>query len=179
MRLFHSAALLALSCTTVVAADPVAVPFGKLKSTVPADWKAQKPSNRLRSHQFQLPSSEAGKADAEIYVMPESVPNPAKVFPRWKTQIVPPEGKELDDVAKERKLEAAGATVFLLDATGTWKYRDRPFDPKSKEELRPEYRVVWAVVQHGDEATHVRLSGPQSVVDKHYPAFEAWLKGIQ
>lgn len=174
-----SATLAALVCASAVAADPVVVPFGKLKAAAPADWRNEKPSNRLRSHQFKLPSGDPSLADAEVYVMPESPPDPAKVFPRWKATVVPPDGKTADDVAKESKFEAGGATVHLLDATGTWKYRERPFDPKSKEELRPEYRVVWAVVQHGDEASHVRLSGPQAVVAKHYPAFERWLRSMK
>ena len=179
MRVLSALTLAALACGIALAADPVAVPFGKLKATVPADWKAERPSNRLRSHQFRLPSGDPALADAEVYVMPESPPDPAKVFPRWKATVVPPDGKTPDDATKESKFDAGGATVHLLDATGTWKYRERPFDPRSKEEQRPEYRVVWAVVQHGDEATHVRLSGPQAVVAKHYPAFEQWLKGMK
>ena len=81
--------------------------------------------------------------------------------------------------AKTSKLELKGATADLLDVTGTWRYKERPFDPKSKEELRENYRVVWAVIAEKDEASHVRLSGPKAVVDKHYPAFEAWLKALK
>ena len=177
MRLLRTAALVALTCGVAVAADPAVVPFGKLKATVPADWKAEKPNNRLRSHQFKLPSGDPSLADAEVNVMAESIPDPAKVFPKWKATFAEPEGKTVDDVAKTSKLDAGGATVHLLDVTGTWKYK--PFPMAKNEELRPEYRVVWAVVQHGDEATHVRLSGPQAVVARHYPAFEAWLKGMK
>ncbi len=118
-------------------------------------------------------------ADAELYVMPESNPDPAKSFPRWKASFVPPDGKTLDDMAKVSKFEVNGARVHLLDVSGTWRYRERPFDPKSKEELRPDYRAVWAIVVVGDEATHLRLSGPRAVVGKHYPAFEKWLKGMK
>ena len=165
----------------LLAADPapVVVKFGKLSAEVPKGWTSEKPNNRLRSHQFRLPSGTEGVADAELYVMPQSDPNPARVFPRWKASFVPPDGKTLDEVAKESKFEAGGATVHLLDVSGTWKYRERPFDPKSKEERRPEYRAVWAVVVVGDEAAHLRLSGPQAVVEKHYPAFEKWLKSMK
>jgi hypothetical protein len=169
----------ALAAVLLLAADPAPVMFGKLSAEVPKDWKAEKPANRLRSHQFELPSGEAGLADAELYVMPQSNPDPDKSFPRWKASFVPPDGKTLDDAAKVSKFEVHGATVHLLDVSGTWKYRERPFDPRSKEERRPEYRAVWAVVVTGDEATHLRLSGPQAVVEKHYPAFEKWLKSIK
>lgn len=165
--------------STGVAADPTptAVKFGKLSATVPTDWKSEKPANRLRSHQFKLPSGDKGLADAELYAMPRSDPNPDKSFPRWKASFVPPEGQTLDDVAKVSKFEVNGATVHLLDVSGTWKYK--PFPMAKKEELRPEYRAVWAVVVTGDGATHLRLSGPREVVEKHYPAFEKWLRGLK
>ena len=69
--------------------------------------------------------------------------------------------------------------MSLLDASGTWVYRERPRDPKSKPEVKPMYRVVWAVVTVGDETAHVRLSGSDKVVGKHYDEFVAWLKGIK
>ena len=63
--------------------------------------------------------------------------------------------------------------------SGTWKFRERPRDPKSKEEVKPEYRAVWAIVLQGEEATHVRFSGPEKVVAKHHPAFEKWIKSAK
>ena len=161
-------------------ADPVKpIPFGTLKSDAPADWKAEKPANRLRSHQFKIASGEEGLADAEVIVMPESSSKPDKEFPRWKTQFVLADGMKIEDIAKETKFDVSGATIHLLDISGTWKYKERPFDPKSKEETKPEYRVVWGIVIVKDEATHVRLSGPDKVVAKQFPAFEKWLKSIQ
>src|SRR5947209_10928759 len=103
----------ALCAALAVAADPapVVVKFGKLSAEVPKDWKGEKPNNRLRSHQFRLPSGMEGVADAELYVMPESNPDPDKSFPRWKASFAPPDGKTLDDVAKASKFEVNGATV--------------------------------------------------------------------
>jgi hypothetical protein len=159
--------------------SPKPVTLGSLQATPPAEWQAEKPANRLRSHQFRLPADEEGVADGEIYVMPESSPKVDSYFPRWKASFVPPEGQTLDEVAKESQFQVGKATVHLLDVSGTWKYRERPFDPRSKEELRPEYRVVWAIVVVGDEATHIRLSGPEHVVQKYYNGFEDWLKRMK
>lgn len=163
-----------------VTADAVKpIPFGTLKSDAPADWKAEKPANRLRSHQFKIASGEEGVADAEVIVMPESSSKTEKEFPRWKTQFVLADGAKIEDIAKETKFDVSGATVHLLDISGTWKYKERPFDPKSKEETKPEYRVVWGIVVVKDEATHVRLSGPDKVIAKQLPAFEKWLKSMK
>jgi hypothetical protein len=174
-------ALLLLLCPGVaLAADaPKAVKFGPLSAAPPAEWKSEKPANRLRSHQFKLASGDEALADAEVIVMPESKPKPDLVFPGWKSQFTPPDGKTIEEVAKESTLEVAGATLHILDVSGTWKYKERPFDPKSKLESKPEYRAIWVIVATKEEATHVRLSGPEKVVEKHKKAFDGWLKAMK
>ncbi|HEX4607513.1 MAG TPA: hypothetical protein VH092_04840 [Urbifossiella sp.] len=180
-------ALFLLTLGLTLAADPAAavqpkavtIKLNKLSAPAPAGWVNEKPKYTLRSYQFQLPAAEKDGHAGEFIVMPESDPKADKVFPRWKVQFLPPDGKTVDDISKVSKLDLKGTTVDLLDVTGTWKYRERPFDPKSKEELREDYRVVWAVVGEKDEASHIRLSGPKELVDKNYPAFEAWLKALK
>lgn len=154
------------------------VKVGDLKATTPADWKKEKPANLLRSYQFKLPG-EKDHPDAEVAVFPESHPSTEKNFPKWKAQFVPPEGKTVDDISKTGKWDVKGATVTFLDLTGTWKYKERPQDPASKEMLLDDYRVVWVIVAEKDEATHIRLSGPTVSVDKQYKAFEAWVKSLK
>src|SRR6187455_1414826 len=90
-----------LSLVLTIAVDGTAVEFGKLKATAPSSWKAEKPANRLRSHQFRLASPEKDFADAELIVLPQSNGNAEKVFPGWKSQFEPPDGKTIDDVAKK------------------------------------------------------------------------------
>ncbi len=63
--------------------------------------------------------------------------------------------------------------------TGTWKYKERPQDPKSKEMLLDDYRVIWVIVAEKDEATHIRLSGPKESVDKQVKAFEGFVKSLK
>ena len=148
------------------------VKLSKLAATTPADWKKEKPANLLRSYQFKLPGA-TDLPDAEIAVFNESNPDPDKNFPKWKAQFVPPEGKTVDDISKTGKWDVKGATVTVLDITGTWKYRERPNDPKSKEMLLEDYRVIWVIVAEKDEAHHIRLSGPIGSVERHAKAFES------
>jgi hypothetical protein len=154
------------------------VKVGSLKATTPADWKNEKTANRLRSFQFKLPG-EKDHPDAEVAVYPESNPSIEKNFPKWKAQFVLPEGKTVDDISKTGKWDVKGATVTYLDITGTWKYKERPQDPASKEMILDDYRVVWVIVADREEATHIRLSGPAASVDKQYKAFEEWIKSLK
>jgi hypothetical protein len=165
--------------TLVLAADPEAVPFGALKAMPPKEWVVQKPKYTLRSHQFQLKSEVEGLADAEVIVSPQSKPDPEKVFPGWRAQYVPPDGKTAADHGTVSKFEAGSATVHMLDVHGTWKYNERPFDKKSIEVMKEDHRTVWAIIVVKDEASHVRLSGPKKIVDAYYDGFEKWLKSMK
>ena len=170
-----------LFCLAFVADEkPVAVKLGVLTAEAPAGWKREKPANLLRSFQFKLPSGDESLADAELAVYPESSPKVEAKFDEWRSTFVPPDGKTLDEVSKTSKFELPrGTTAHVLDVSGTWNYRERPKDPRSKRETRPEYRAVWVILVQKDETVHIRLSGPQTVIAKHYPAFETWLKSAK
>jgi hypothetical protein len=155
----------------------VVVTVGKRSAATPASWASVKPSNRLRSHQFKLAAADATLPPGEVIVSPDSDPDPDKLFPRWKATFELPEGKTVDDISKASKIETNGVTVHLLDVSGAWKYKEFPM--AKKEERRPGWRVVWALVVADGTATQVRLSGPIPVVEQHYPAFEKWLKSLK
>jgi hypothetical protein len=165
-------------------AKTVVVKLAKLSATAPADWKVEKPANLLRKYQFKLPGAK-DHAAAELTIMGESKPGVEKNFPGWKATFVPPEGKAVDDIAKTAKFDLPGATVNVLDITGTWKYKDRPFDPKAKVMLLDNWRVIWAVVDEKDkkgeliESHHFRLSGPAPTVGAHAKEFEKWVRSFK
>ena len=158
---------------------PTVVKLGTLSATTPVTWKSEKPNNLLRSYQFKIPSGDPAFADAEVAVYKEASPKVDDKFAEWKASFVLPEGKGIDDISKVSKYEVSTATAHILDITGTWKYRERPRDPKSKEELKPEHRAVWVILRDKEETTHIRLSGPMSVVEKHIADFEKWLKSAK
>lgn len=186
MRSVSAVALFLAVVVTVGSHPPLAcaqdkgtvVKLTKLSGTTPADWKSEKPANLLRSYQFKI-AGEKDEAPAEVAIFPESHPNPEKTFPRWKAMFVPPDGKTVDDISKTTKWDVKGATVTVLDVTGTWKYKERPQDPKSKEMLLDNYRVIWVIIDEKDEATHIRFSGPAETVGKHMKAFEGFVKGLK
>lgn len=181
MRILAGLTLMfAVSLLTAADDKPVKVKISKFTAEAPKEWKSEKVANRLRSYQFKLPGENGGPGDAELVVMPESSPKPEKEFPRWKSTFVPPEGKTDADIGKTRKIESVkGAKIDVLDCYGTWKYKAAPFDPKSKEELKDDYRVIWVIVNDEDEATHLRLSGPRETVEKYYPGFEKFIKSLK
>jgi len=172
---------LLLSVALVSAAEPKGTPttISGMKGTAPAAWVKEKPSNLLRSYQFKLPALVKDLADAELAVYPESTPKYESKFKEWKDTFLLPEDKTADDISKVSKLEVNGNMVHVLDVNGTWKYRERPRDPSSKEMLKADYRVVWYVLMGKEETTHIRLSGPKKVVDSHIASVEKWIKELK
>ena len=161
-----------------VVADGPVVKVGGRSAAVPAGWVAEKPANRLRSHQFVLPAAEPDGKPGELVVYPDAAPNPDKLFPQWAATVTPDDdGTPPEENAKRSKAEKNGLTLHRLDAAGTWKYRD--FPQAKKEEQRPGWRVVWVIVVEADGATHLRLSGPTAVVEKQLPAFDKWLETLK
>jgi hypothetical protein len=183
-----SCLLLTAGCALVGLAraddKPVTVKLAKLSATAPADWKKERPSNLLRKYQFKLPGAKDHPA-AELSIMGESKPGVEKNFPQWKRTFVPPDGKTVDDIARTAKWDIPGATINVLDITGTWKYKERPFDPKSKEMILDNWRVIWVVVDEKDskgeivESHHFRLNGPAPTVNAHAKEFEKWVKSFK
>ncbi len=170
------AAGLALAAARGADDKPVVVKLSKLSAPAPADWKAEKPSNTLRTYQFKLPGAKDQPA-AELAVYNESLPGAAKNFPKWKNTFVAPEGKTTDDIAKTATWDVPGAKVEVLDIAGTWKYKERPQD--KKETLLDDWRVIWVIVEEKGETHHIRLSGPAATVGEHAKAFETWVRGLK
>lgn len=156
----------------------VVVELDGLKSRAPAEWKEEAPSNQMRLAQFSLPKVKDDKQDAEIVIFKGIGGSTKDNVERWKKMFIPPEGKNLDDVAKIKESKVAGAAVTYLDVQGTYKYKARPFDPNAKEELRPNFRML-GVVFEKDNPYHIRLVGPAKTVEHYQKGFDNWINSFK
>ena len=157
---------------------PAKVQLGKLESTAPKDWKAEKPANRLRLYQFRIPHVKDDKSDADVTILDLRGTVESNVS-RWKGEFIPPDGKTVDDIAKVEKIQVGKATATVVDISGTWVYKERPFDPKSKEEQRPNSRVISVAFDSGDGLYRIRFAGPAATVTAHHKEFMDWLKAFK
>src|SRR5262249_10088192 len=113
-----------------------------LQSKAPAEWKEETPTNKLRYKQFRLPAAKGDKEYAEAIIFRGSTGSADANIKRWKDMFIPPEGKKIDDVAKVTEMKIGGLDAYYLDVAGTYKFKERPFDPQSKEVRRPNTRMV-------------------------------------
>ena len=98
---------------------------------------------------------------------------------RWKAMFIPPKGKKIDDVAKVESFKVGNVNVTYLDVQGTYKFKERPFDPAAKEELRPDHRMLGVVFDSPNGPYFFRLVGPAKTVEHNKKAFEDWVKGFK
>jgi len=142
-------------------------------SVPPKEWTAEKPANRLRSHQYRLPRAKGDAFDGEVVILPDVRETPEKNFERWKLQFEPLTSEKVD------RFTVGKAKLARLDARGTWKFKERPFDPKSKEEMRANYRVIWVIFELPDANFQIRFSGPAATVAQYADGFDQWLRAFK
>lgn len=180
------AAMFALSATVAPAQPPKTPPaavgtevtLDGLKAVTPANWKAEKPANRLRSHQFKLPRADGDKEDAELFIMPDMQGTAEQNFTRWKELFVPPPDVPRGAAAKESKFQIGKATIHTIDLRGTYYVKHIPIDVAVKE-VRPDYRMLGVFWESKDAKIAIRMIGPKKTVEGHAKAFDAWLKNFK
>ena len=153
-----------------------------LKSAVPADWKQEEVTSKFRSHHFRIPHVPDDKTDAEMMIFFFGAGSGGSAdanVKRWKSMFIPPEGKQIDDVAKVDSFKVGNVNVTYLDVQGTYKFKERPFDPAAKEELRPDHRMLGVVFDSPNGPYFFRLVGPAKTVEHNKKAFEDWVKGFK
>jgi hypothetical protein len=159
--------------------SPAIVELSKLKSQTPADWKAEKPANNLRSHQFRLPRAKNDVDDAELAILPDAKPPASEAVKRWKDMFQPPQDKTLDEVAKVETVKVGPATLTYLDVHGTYLQLPRPLAPKKDAKPRPGFRMLAVFFDTPEGAFTIRLIGPAATIEQHKGAFDAWLRNFK
>jgi hypothetical protein len=150
-----------------------------LRSLAPAEWKDEEPANKMRYKQFKLPRVKDDKADAEVVIFQGITGSAKDNIKRWKDMFVPPEGQKLDDVAKVTDIKVGGLDAVLLDVHGTYKFKERPFDPASKEQRQPNSRMLAVHIEGKKGPYHIRFVGPAQTVEHYRKGFEDWLKAFK
>ena len=150
-----------------------------MKAPVPADWKEEKPANRMRFLQFRLPRAKDDTMDGELVVFKGFGGSSDANIKRWKEQFLPPDGKTLDEASKVTEIMIGKNKAYYLDVAGTYKYKDAPFDPKAKTELRPNQRMLAVHYEGKDDQFHIKLVGPAKTVEQHKKGFDDWLKNLK
>ena len=176
--------VLSLSLTLLVGlnfafAGGETIDLGGLKSTAPASWKGQTPSNRLRLYQMSIPRADGDKEDADLAIFKDFGGTTEENIARWKKQFIAPQGKTLDETSKLEKYKVGKAEVICLDISGTYKYKFPPQDPNAKEKLKENFRRFNVIIYTDKNSYFITLTGPAKTMQKNKEAFDSWIKAFK
>jgi hypothetical protein len=181
LSLTVTAALVAGLNLAFAGGEPLAL--GSLKSTPPAAWKKQEPSNKLRMAQYLVPRVDGDKEDAELVVFffgKGGGGSQADNIKRWKGQFIAPEGKSIDEATKVEKFKLGDTTdIVYVDMKGTYKFRFPPNDPNAKEVRKDNYRRIGVIFDSVDGPFFITLTGPAKTMEKNKGAFDSWIKSFK
>jgi hypothetical protein len=186
MRLLFAATLTAAIAALAPAEDNkgTSVELAGVKSTTPADWKEETPSNKMRMMQFKIPKAEGDPADAELALF--KTPGGGSVqdnLTRQEKKFEIPAGKKAEDFIKTEKIKFGSMGAVYQDITGTYLKKSAPFDPNAKVTKEPDYRQLYVIFEHKDgdviNLYSMYLIGPAKTVEKHKKGFEEWIKGFK
>lgn len=152
-----------------------------LRSRVPEAWKEEK-SGGMRYAQFRVPKVGNDKDDAELIIFffgPGGGGSVEDNLKRWKGQFNPPKDKTIDDASTVTKFKVGDVHVTLLEMTGAYKFKAQPMNPKSPEELKPDFRFLGAIFESQKGPYFIKFVGPDKTVDANKKGFEEWLKKFQ
>jgi hypothetical protein len=156
------------------------VELGGLSSKTPEKWKKEKPSNNLRKYQFAVPKVDGDADDAELAVFSFGASGKEENLKRWKSQFIAPAGKTIDEVSKVEEFKIGKvADVFVLDISGTFKYKKAPQNPQEKEQLKEGYRRFNVMFETDKTTFFITLTGPAKTMAKNKEAFDGWLKAFK
>jgi hypothetical protein len=157
----------------------VVVDLDGLKSTTPGDWKEEAPANRMRFMQFRLTKKGDEKEDGELIIFKGLGGGGKANIERWKKQFVPPKDKQIDDVAKVEEIKIGDRPALKLDISGTYLFNPQPFNPRSKPEEKPNYRMLAIYLDGADNPYQIKLTGPAKTVEAYKKGFDEWVKNFK
>jgi hypothetical protein len=148
-----------------MAAAPVATDEGPgLVWTAPADWQAV-PAAPMRKATYAVPGENGAKADLSITAFPNSVGGEIANVNRWRGQLQLPPLSETEVASVVSRFERNGLKFAVVDfvSTGT----------------ANRQRMLGAIVPVDGATWFFKLLGPDAVVTRATPAFEAFLQTVK
>jgi hypothetical protein len=183
MRTFAGLAVVTVLAGWVSAADkPAVIEVAGMKSTAPADWKEEPPSNKMRLTQFKAPKAEGDTEDAEVVVFFFRGGGSGSIDANLKRQVAkfePAAGKDKVEETVDAKFKVGTVDATYQDLKGTFLSKFPPFAPDAKITKKENYRQLYVIFETKDGQYYMTLLGGQKTVEKHKKGFDEMLKNFK
>jgi hypothetical protein len=150
--------------------ETAVVELDAIRLTPPVAWTKTANSSSFVAAEFSLPRADGDSADGRLTISTAGGSLEANID-RWKGQFKPqPKSMSQEDV------EIAGMKAKIVDMSGDFNDQRGPFGPG---ELRPDYRMIAAVIPVGDQLHFVKATGPQKTIASHATAIQQFIRSAK
>ena len=161
-RLFTTLALLALTCTPVLAEDGK-VEAGGLTFTFSDPWKMSPTAGMMRVATLLTTVEGVDKpVEAAFYFFPGGGGGVDANVQRWLGQFAS------TTESKTEEVDAGGTKITFVNASGT--YNDGP--PMGAKTPKENYTLLGAIVPTSDSNVFIKMTGPKDAVAKLAEGFK-------
>jgi hypothetical protein len=162
-----SLAILGLIAATALAADEYRrAQDAGLRYKVPARWERVPAPSNMRAAQYRV-----GDAEVILFFFGEGGGGDVNAnIDRWASQFTQPDGRPSREAAVVAKRTVGDAKVTTVDLSGT--YAPTPMAPGAKASVRPDTRMLAAVIEGKGGPWFLRVVGPTATMGTVEPEFE-------
>jgi len=146
------------------------VELDAISLTPPAGWERTVPSSSILAAEFVLPRAAGDDADGRLTVSTAGGSVDANID-RWQGQFEP-QPRE----ASREEMEIAGLTLTLADYSGDFNDQRGPFAPAV---LRPNYRMIAAIIPVGGQLYFIKATGPAKTVGAHADEIRRFIRSVK
>jgi len=180
LRLSRTLILVALAAPVAADTPPTKrTQAASLRLTTPTSWTQQPAPSDVRAAQFNIPGA-AGAADGELILFFFGASQGGGVednLNRWYGQMEQPDGRSSRQVGVVTTRKVNDLRITLLDLSGTYVGMRMPRGPK--EETKPDYRLLAAVVEGPGGPWFLKAVGPAPTMAAAKADFERMLDSLE
>jgi hypothetical protein len=163
----------------------VVVAEKRLELMVPATWSERERQNNIIEKEFliyeqPLKEGEEPKEDTPVgrLTLSSSGGTVEQNMRRWIGQFRLGRDADGEDAVQQEEIELEGATLHLLDISGT--YFDAPRGPLGPKVERTDYRMLGAILEIEDGPLYfVKFYGPQKIVEANAKDFRKMVRAAK
>ncbi len=156
--------------------DVVAETLAEFEVSVPKEWEKGKPSGMMRMAQWVVPGP-GGDAELVVYRFKGGAGGVEANMDRWKKQFTAPEGKSIDDLAKQDKKTAGALTMHTLDVTGHYVAAMTPGAAEKHD--KPDHRMLAVIIEGSGDPLFLKATGPSKTLDVWADAWGTVLESVK
>lgn len=143
-------------------------------------WVVETPTSKMRVAQYKLPKAAGDPEDAELVVFNFGATGGGSIeanLARWSSQFAQPDGGDSAALMQRSERKVNGIDVTEVRLSGS--YVAETFPGSGERVNKPNFALLAAILDNGDNDYYVKLTGPAATVEQHAAAFREFISNVK